>query len=235
MQRNNSTGLEADGPAEIKREHPNEVKFMRYSFPIALILPFATRFQKYHRQYKTIIFKCFKNNKFFSFNTNNKIYPEAKYVRQLAQGEIASVKGRLKKWRLPRNNHSQPNNQGLCHSLDLLNKTLVRSCHRWCSRPSNSCPSEIKTWSPELAQLVLVSDHLSIIYVLIHFPSHQLPSHSYQHLDAHSTIATIFTIFPEQVKYTCSSALPHLLFPLCKMLFPHKTILLLPLFLPGLC
>lgn len=94
MQRNNSTGLEADGPAEIKHEHPNEVKFMRYSFPIALILPFATRFQKYHRQYKTIIFKCFKNNKFFSFNTNNKIYPEAKYVRQLAQGEIASVKGR---------------------------------------------------------------------------------------------------------------------------------------------
>lgn len=88
MQRNNSTGLEADGPAEIKREHPNEVKFMRYSFPIALILPFATRFQKYHRQYKTIIFKCFKNNKFFSFNTNNKIYPEPENREGKQKGSI---------------------------------------------------------------------------------------------------------------------------------------------------
>lgn len=53
--------------------------------------------------------------------------------------------------------------------------------------------TEIKTCSPSLAWLVLVSDHILVIYVLKHFASYPPLSHYYHHLNVHST-TTIFTI-----------------------------------------
>lgn len=198
---------------------------MRYSFPTTLIFLLATHFYKYHRQYKTVIFGSFWNNENLSLKKKKNL-PRSQ-IREIDQSEVALVRERWVTWSTSRNNHSQPDSLPPPGFLEWNLSGIMSGLAQ--DPPTAAHHTEVKTWSPYLTQFVLASDYLSDFYVLTHLPSQPPPPW------CPIPLPLLCLLFLEQVKHTRSSAPLHLLFPLCKMLFPHKTTWFLPLFLSGLC
>lgn len=135
---------------------------------------------------------------------------------------------------LLRNNHPQPNSQGLCHPQSLLNKTHFWSCHRWCSRPSSDCHSQRE--NPKSTPCPACSGlwpQLSLSHpTTSSFSRCVSPDpNPHRHLDAPLYHVTVLTISWRSQTYSLCSSFAFAV-PLCRM---PQNQWSLPFFLSDLC